>query len=373
MKAAKICIISNIMAAMTLFSSIGEVNAFANNTVDINTQIKSNLYSAQEQLIYDYFENINSWNWSNWVSSYTQSVRKDYYSFVNNPNNVTNNVGVLTINNAHVLNVQKVSNSYAPKVYPELQKFFQNENNYECYSVKINTQVKEDNGYFKDGISNHLIVLVRDSNGWGIGAMCGFNDSSYSEYSANAVYGIGYGLISYISEPSTIDVMDENGDIHYNEDFTDFIVNVTCNEIGNMGYSDAALKANIMAIKMCGWWAEAGTYRETYGCDIKYGDVAYKSTLATTSTKTKAIQNAVDDLDGYYMVSSTGTNGKLFYSSYFAGTSSSTGKGTGRLRQNGSEYLATQYNYTWKKILHYYYDNSSYNNPDVGTVQIKST
>ncbi len=60
MKAAKICIISNIMAAMTLFSSIGEVNAFANNTVDINTQIKSNLYSAQEQLIYDYFENINS-------------------------------------------------------------------------------------------------------------------------------------------------------------------------------------------------------------------------------------------------------------------------------------------------------------------------
>jgi hypothetical protein len=67
--------------------------------------------------------------------------------------------------------------------------------------------------------------------------------------------------------------MDENGTIHYNEDFTEFIVNATCNEVGNMGYSDDALKANIMAIKMCGWWAKAGRYREAIGCDIKFGDL----------------------------------------------------------------------------------------------------
>lgn len=373
MKKSKMRIISNIMAAITLISTIGGINVFANDTVGIDVQLESNLYSEQEQLIYDYFENINSGNWNDWVSNYTLSVRKDYASFVGNPYNVINNVGILTIDNVQVLNVQKVSNSYAPKVYPELQNFFQNENDYECYYVQINTQVNEDNGYFENGISNHLIILVRDDNGWGIGTMCGFDDNLlYSEYSTDAVYGIGYGLISYISEPSTIDVMDEKGVIHSDEDFTDFIVNVTCNEIGNMGYSDDALKANIMAIKMCGWWAKAGTYRETYGCDIKYGDVAYKSSLDTTSDNTQIVQDAVDDLDGYYMVSSTGTNGKLFYSAYFAGTSSSSGQGTGRLRQNGSEYLATTYNYTWKQILHYYYDNSSYNNPNVGIVQIKS-
>lgn len=119
-----------------------------------------------------------------------------------------------------------------------------------------------------------------------------------------------------------------------------------------MGYSDDALKANIMAVKMCGWRAKAGTYRETYGCDIIYGDVAYKSSLGTTSENTEKVQTAVNDLDGYYMVGSSDTNGKLFYASYFAGKSNSDGKGTGRLRQNGSEYLAEEcsYSYTWEDI-----------------------
>ena len=40
---------------------------------------------------------------------------------------------------------------------------------------------------------------------------------------------------------------------------------------------DEAIKANVMAIKMCGWWAHAAGYRSAEGCDIKYGDVAYKS------------------------------------------------------------------------------------------------
>ena len=38
----------------------------------------------------------------------------------------------------------------------------------------------------------------------------------------------------------------------------------------------------------------------------------------------------------------------------------------------GAEYLATNslYKYGWEKILHYYYDNSSFNNPSVGIVKI---
>ena len=37
------------------------------------------------------------------------------------------------------------------------------------------------------------------------------------------------------------------------------------------------------------------------------------SYLSTTSTNTQTVRDAVDDLDGWYMVSSPGTNGKLFY------------------------------------------------------------
>ncbi len=47
-----------------------------------------------------------------------------------------------------VVTVQKVSNFYAPKVYAELEKFYQNDDNYECYYVQIDTNVNVDNGYF---------------------------------------------------------------------------------------------------------------------------------------------------------------------------------------------------------------------------------
>ena len=45
--------------------------------------------------------------------------------FVQNADsNLENNIGILTVNSVDVLSVEKVDNSYAPKVYPELMKYF---------------------------------------------------------------------------------------------------------------------------------------------------------------------------------------------------------------------------------------------------------
>lgn len=156
--------------------------------------------------------------------------------------------------------------------------------------------------------------------------------------------------------------VDEKGAVK-NVAFSTYLKNVTYNEIGNMGYYDEAIKANVMAIKMCGWWAHAAGYRSAEGCDIKYGDVAYKSSYQTKP----AITNAINAVDGKKLVSS---GGQLFFTSYFAGSSNTDGKNSGRLRQNGSNYLASTKSYTYTEILHYYYDNSSYNNPSVGIVKI---
>lgn len=122
-------------------------------------------------------------------------------------------------------------------------------------------------------------------------------------------------------------------------------------------------------IKMCGWWAKAGRYRALLGCDIKNGDVAYKSYNEATYANQVAILEAVTAMDGYYMVSSSG---KLFYAAFWAGEETSTtgGQGSGKATQYGSNYLATELGYTWQEILHYYYDNSAYNNPNVGIVSI---
>lgn len=274
-----------------------------------------------------------------------------------------------------MLSIEKVDNSYAPKIYPELIEYFASESTYECYKVDVDITVNEDNGYFSDGISSQLVILVKNSDGWHIGTIL---DCPSELNGANVISDItprkGYGFCDCNSEPTKIAVMDDKGTVHPGESFEQFIVNVTCNEIGNAGYDTNALKANIIAVKMCGWWAiEAEYRRKAYGCDIIYGDVAYKSKINTTSANTQIVQDAVSDLAGWRMVSSSDTGAKLFYASYFAGSANTTGKGTGRLRQNGSNYLADSLGYSWKDILHYYYDNSSYNNPNVGTVQITNS
>lgn len=218
-----------------------EVEATSLPDSDIDVSV-----SEQTQLINDFFGSIGQDNWDIWVSYYVESVQADYQKFVDNVDNVENNVGILTVQKAQVLDINKVSNAYAPKTYPELQSFFENENTYECYTVKINTQVEKNNGYFSDGISYHLVIIVKDNGIWKVGTMCGCPTE-------------------LLDSDASIDVMDENGTVHKNESFTEFVVNATCNEIGNEGYSNDALKANVMAIKMCGWWAIAGNYRPSVG------------------------------------------------------------------------------------------------------------
>lgn len=96
-----------------------------------------------------------------------------------------------------------------------------------------------------------------------------------------------------------------------------------------------------------------------------YGDVTY----VPNTTSNSSVNSAVSAISSYRCVSSSATGSKLFSTAYFAGSNNGNGAGTGQLRQNGSNYLANS-GYDWKEILHYYYDNSSYNNPNVGIVRI---
>lgn len=133
-------------------------------------------------------------------------------------------------------------------------------------------------------------------------------------------------------------------------------------------WGNDALKANAMAVKMAGWYFKLGGYYAPQGYDISFGWVAYKSHLETTEANTATVTNAVDEIEGYRLVTSTG---KVFFTSYFAGNYNDTGYHSGRMRQNGSQYLASTYDYDWEDILHYYYDESSYNaDYSVGIVQI---
>ena len=322
----------------------------------------------QTQVIYDSFELINRGDWNNWSQCFASEVQKDYEKLVSKPENFINNIGILTVKTAEVQSIEKVSDGYTATVYPELQAYFADESAYDCYKVSVDIDVNENNGYFDNGINDYLITIVNDRGNWKIASItfCPpvLRNADTGVYSTN---GSAYGHYTCGDEPTTINVKDEKGDIHENVDFTDFIINVTCNEIGNMGYCNDAIKANSMAAKMAGWYFILGGYYAPMGYDIEYQWVAYKSYLATTEANTQIVTDAVSEIDGYRLVTNVG---KVFFTSYFDGNNDDTGYHTGRMRQNGSQYLAVTYNYDWEDILHYY-DDSSYNaNTSVGTVQI---
>ncbi len=307
--------------------------------------------------INDFIESTGEWN--AWSSYYADSVKGKYVDFVNNANNLNDHVGILTVSSAEVIDIKKVDNSFVP-VLPELVSYIES-GNYETYLVAMNMDVKENTEYFNDGINYKLVILVNDNGNWKVGAQISAPEEIYGKEKR----GIGYGLLTPGSMPATINVRDSGGTVHKNVNFTSFIKNVCQNEIGNMGYHAAAIKANAMAIKMAGWWAKVAQYRDTYGADIMYGDVAY----VPGTTSNASVNSAVNAIIDYRCVSSSATGSKLFFTSYFAGNNDNSGEGSGRLRQNGSNYLANS-GYSWREILHYYYDNSSYNNPNVGIIRI---
>jgi hypothetical protein len=333
---------------------------------------------GNETLITEFVESVG--DWEQWMSYYTPSAQEMYESFIGDESNRDNNVGILTVNSASVVSIERINNIYAPKFF-ELAEFYESENDYETYLVGMDMSVNQETEYFYNGVNYKIIVLVNNEGTWEIGGHSGtpaevlvesngvgINEAieKFSErvHGTAATRGVGYGLLDPGTTPTSIKVY-YNGTV-YNPTFSTFVKNATSNEIGNMGYDAEAVKANVLAVKMCGWWCKVGQYRDSYGADIMYGDVAY----VPNTTIASSVTSAYNSVGSVRCVSSSGSGSKLFYTAYFAGDYDDDGEGSGELRQNGSDYLATEWGYDYDDILHFYYDDSDYNNPNVGTVRI---
>lgn len=357
-------ILAIVIACALMISTVSAINVQDSISIEDSPD--------HAQLVTDYWESINDGNWLAWTEYFTPAVQDIYSDFVSNPENQEDNIGILNVNHVDVLSVQQVSNFAIPTAfYPELQQFFENESLYECYLVALDCEVNEPSAYYNSGLCYRFTIVVNEDESWGIGATFALKNDGTNPMGRG---GIGYGTIEFCERPETINVRDENGDLHRNVDFNDFIFNVTCNEIGNMGFDDEAIKAQIICIKMCGWWAVAGSYRIDQGCDLTHSDVAFRSDNRATAGNQTLIRDLIDEIDRWYMVTESTYGGELFYANFNAGSSNANGQGDGIFHQYGADYLATNrnYQYDWKEILHYYYDNSSYNNDGVGVVQINS-
>ena len=103
---------------------------------------------------------------------YTPTVRNYYYNFALTPNNIANNVGILTVNATNVVSIEKIDNCYAPK-FNELSNFFETEDSYEVYLVGIDMKVNINTEYFYNGINYKLVVLVNNNGVWQVGGQYG--------------------------------------------------------------------------------------------------------------------------------------------------------------------------------------------------------
>lgn len=398
----------------TIIASIPSMSVLAFATEDVNMlPLQLDSISQNEQLIYDYYNSINDGDWQEWASYYAEGARALYEDFVIDEEAQNNNTGILAVNSTEVISIDKISNDYAP-YYRELEQYYSSQESYECYMVGIDMTVTKETKYFYNGVNYKLVVLVNDDGEWGIGATCGCpiellvnakevypvedaiqsyverafgNVQTSSITEANLVDGsftiqaIGTGFITgdIDSPPATINVGDgkiganNKPERKSNETFTptlsEYVYNSTSNEIYS-SYNAEAIKACAVAIKMYAWWCSLGTYREAFECDLLGNyDQAYDDSMTTYPSTVSA---AVDDVIDYYIISGSniGTNSGRLFSTNCNNFTSYDYWHSGIMVQSGTQNLASNYNYTWQDIVHYYFDNSIYNHPDCGIVQI---
>lgn len=363
--------------------------------------------TPNEILISEFISSIRSDNWTEWVMFFTPSVRDMYITFASNESNRKANLGILNVNSSSLVSIDRVPNSCAPR-FRELAAFQDNEEDYEVYLVGIQMTVNEISEYYVDGINYKLIILVRDNRNdgaWGVGILTSAPIDLLEQYSGSSIdkaiqryeervygvskkngtlssttRGVGYGLLTPgSSPPSSIKIYTKatkTSTVWYvvTSSFSNFITNVTHNEIGNMGFNIEAIKVQAIAAKMCGWWAVIAQYRDAVGADIMYEDVSYLDNSPVLGT---GVASAASAISSYKILSSntlsnTADRSKLFYTAFIAGVPNDpdlTGYHTGTMRQYGAHDQAVS-GKTWQQIIHYYYDNSTQNNPNVGIVQI---
>lgn len=343
-----------------------------------------------EQLVYDYYSLIDQGNWHSWAMMYAPSLQDGYLNFVSNEENVTSGLGITSITNAEVLNVAFVGDNSRSCLFGDtsVDDLLLTSENYYMFKVTVDFEVRGTSAYFDDGITDRLIIVVENDNAFYLAVDCNyFLDSDL--ISTDSEENNGGNAKGQTSEDHqtittafhninpTIKVKSSN--VVHTVSIYDFVINVACNEFGNMNYDDDAKIANIIAIKMCGWYAMFTDLHGSTEFDI-YGVgnpghtamVAYNhnSLNGCTSANKAKIETLVNNYMDRYMLTSSG---KLFFPNYEAGSANANGKGQGCMYQNGSNYLATNssYNYSWSKILHYYYDNSEELDGSIGVVQIK--
>ena len=135
----------------------------------------SETFSASDgkrELIEHYFDCINNGEWEQWAECYAPEFRSDRQLFIGSLQNFESNLGILTVNHAEILGITPISPGYICSLMPELEPYSLEPDNFDCFLVKLNVTVNEENDSFQNGKSSQLIGLVRIDGQWFVAALC---------------------------------------------------------------------------------------------------------------------------------------------------------------------------------------------------------
>lgn len=361
--------------------------------LDVNQE---NIVDEQdESLILTYVEYVNTGNAVNIPTLYCSQEEKVLGAILSNEKNKEENIGIYNVNQINGYNLIELKN-YDDAINSDYK-------NVKEYLLNLECDVKESNQFFKSG-DNYFRVLIGEENfsrkilelsvvsetqlekiiesktdviteekiidyvaerNEVINNLNGFEIKMVDE-NISLLAGADYtpkSLASY-AFPSTIKILNTNDNVIYTRNFKNYCYVVCAGEFGcgTDGETYAhqeALKAFSLCVKNVSWYRCLYPYNVTGGYNI------------TDNTQTQVydwnIENSVTysyprhkiAMDSTWETMMFDCAKKLFYASYRSGGyNGNENTEMSVFYQNGANYLATELNYNYTEILHYYYDDA---------------
>ena len=363
---------------------------------------------SNEAYINSYTNCINTKDWKKYSEMQSYYDSNMLFKFLTNDNNIKNHVGLLDVIAAKVSKIKLLPLNEAAKISKEMNLNIADSNT-DTYLVAMDIKVINENEYFVNGTTYHLISISKASKGKLITVDIeapldilrndgyGFNDkdeenyfnvenmrmkgkvinnkgenlesSTYSKLSSKAINPISMSTVQSTSFtiPSTIRVYMHDAYYVKTVNFNEYVKNVLPKEWGS-GWQYEAYEAGAIAVKMYGWFFIVHHFYTTLQADV-YDDAIHNQVYVPGSANSYE-SSAVDDTFHYIMVDGTGN---IFAARHVAGTPGAHGEShTGLMFQNGTQWLALN-GWTHFDICRYYYDYGydTWTNKNIGTIDFQ--
>lgn len=396
-----------LSTVLVLFlSTVGILNIFTSNRVQA-------LSDEPIQTVQNLIENINNNEWANIPDLWSTDRKETISGFLEEPSNAENHDGIYNILNARLDNWKEI-----PSEFKESFPFVQD--NSLLYYVAIDLNVNKEDEFYLNGINYFLVELVQEGDSWKISQFAnapleiisslniGFNTLDEEDMETindlrleGEIVNRNFDLISTNSmdiyelnsqrgptplSPQEVQnrlgpesIVDDTANEHIPPSdikvyitgnvpansiygctkcrkvigFDYYIKNVLPNE-WEIYWQPAALRAGALCVKMYGWYGVKHPLASLVNANI-YDDE--KSQVYAFDSAKISTTEAINDTNGIGVQRKV--DKKLFLTEYRRGVAGTAGTaGSGKVSQNGTEYLAIQ-GKNPSQILGYYYNGSA--------------